>query len=326
MLTASSYFSTTPALATRRLRRSTATVRSRNSCSSPRCVGARDDQVAGKVRAEVSRRGVLGAAAFVGITNTNAGPALAALWSSPQKAFVDNVQGALPFDKPWLAGKNKLQIAFEKALAVQDDPVALEAAWSECVAIAPNNASVLGNRGAARLRLKRYSEALEDLEKARDLEVAAFGYSSGLVLLPMGNAKGALGDWEGALNVFEEAQQDPYPGMSSLALESASLAKFQLGRSAEAIETARVALADDPDLKDMQAALAGMLWAVGDKAGAQRCCDLVGGAEILNQFLYSQQVSIGWPPRALAATDAFLNSADSGSAIGYDGLRMTYSF
>lgn len=54
-----------------------------------------------------------------------------------------------------LAGKNKLQIAFEKALAVQDDPVALEAAWSECVAIAPNNASVLGNRGAARLRLKR---------------------------------------------------------------------------------------------------------------------------------------------------------------------------
>lgn len=42
----------------------------------------------------------------------------------------------------------------------------------------------------------RYSEALEDLEKARDLEVAAFGYSSGLVLLPMGNAKGALGDWE----------------------------------------------------------------------------------------------------------------------------------
>lgn len=38
------------------------------------------------------------------------------------------------------------------------------------------------------------------------------------------------------------------------------------------------------------------------------------------------QVSIGWPPRALAATDAFLNSADSGSAIGYDGLRMTYSF
>lgn len=41
--------------------------------------------------------------------------------------------------------------------------------------------------------------------------------------------------------------------------------------------------------QDMQAALAGMLWAVGDKAGAQRCCDLVGGAEILNQFLYSQQ-------------------------------------
>eukprot|EP00854_Cymbomonas_tetramitiformis_P024915 gene24915-30381_t len=144
-------------------------------------------------------------------------------------------------------GKNNLDAAFQKALAVQDDPIALEAAWTECLRIAPDNAAVLGNRGAVRLLLKKYTQALEDLEKARELEVAAYGYSSGLVMVPLGNAKGALGDWQGAISSYEEALEDPYPGMASLALASSALAKFELGQSAEAISAARAALKEDPD-------------------------------------------------------------------------------
>ena len=39
-------------------------------------------------------------------------------------------------------------------MKVQDDPVALEAAWTECIKIAPKNASLYGNRGIVRLGLK----------------------------------------------------------------------------------------------------------------------------------------------------------------------------
>ena len=58
----------------------------------------------------------------------------------------------------WRSFGNKaggLQAAFERALAVQDDPVKLEAAWTECIAIAPENAAVWSNRGTVRLGLKK---------------------------------------------------------------------------------------------------------------------------------------------------------------------------
>jgi tetratricopeptide (TPR) repeat protein len=151
------------------------------------------------------------------------------------------------FDGYRFAGKNSLQAAFEAALKVQDDPVALEAAWTRCLAIAPDNAAVWSNRGTARLALKMWKEAAEDLQKARELEAQAYGYASGFVLVALGNAKGALGRWEEAIECYEAALEDPYPGISALALASSSLAKFELKKDGDAVATAQQALVEAPE-------------------------------------------------------------------------------
>lgn len=45
--------------------------------------------------------------------------------------------------------------------------------------------------------------------------------------------------------------------------------------------------------QDMQAALAGMLWVTGNKAGAKESCDALGGEASLKTFVDAQQVSFG---------------------------------
>jgi hypothetical protein len=45
-------------------------------------------------------------------------------------------------------------------------------------------------------RRRRWKDAAEDLQKARELEEVAYGYSSGFVLVALGNAKGAVGEWQ----------------------------------------------------------------------------------------------------------------------------------
>lgn len=223
-------------------------------------------------------------------------------------------------------GGNKLQQAFDRALAVQDDPVALEKAWTECLAIAPDNAAIWSNRGTVRLGLKRYSEAKEDLEKARSLEKAAYGYASGFVLVALGNAKSALGDYGGAIEDYDDALEDSYPGISSLAYASSSLAKFQLGNSKEAIDDAKKALAEAPEFADVQAALAGLLWTSGDEAGAKEAAETIGGTDVLKTFVQAQQEASGWPPRIIAAVNAFLAGSKTGSATDFDGSSVSYNF
>jgi len=238
--------------------------------------------------------------------------------------------GLLAWSPPSLAalfgGKNNLQAAFEKALKVQDDPVALEAAWTECLAIAPDNAAVWSNRGTARLALKRWKDAADDLQKARELEEVAYGYSSGFVLVALGNAKGAVGEWKEAIECYDAALEDPYPGIGALALASSALAKFELKQDAAAVAAANKALQEAPEFGDAQASLAGILWATGDKAGAQKMADAVGGKDVLATFVQAQQDANGWPPRTIAAVKAFVASEQSATAVDYNGNSQTYTF
>jgi len=131
---------------------------------------------------------------------------------------------------------------------------------------------------------------------------------------------------QGALECYEDAKQDPYPGMVSLALASSALAEFELGRDSVAVNSAREALAEVPEMQDMQAALAGMLWVTGNKAGAKESCDALGGEASLKTFVDAQQSANGWPPRTIAAVNAFLASENSGTAIDYSGVSKSYTF
>uniref|UniRef100_A0A7S0RAN0 Uncharacterized protein n=1 Tax=Pyramimonas obovata TaxID=1411642 RepID=A0A7S0RAN0_9CHLO len=299
---------TTPVVCRRSVRNTSAIKRAACRHCSIRCESKTIDEscvvVNDRQTSQTSRRSLLGLSAAAIGTTAAPKPSFAALFG----------------------GKNNLQAAFEAAMKVQDDPVALEAAWTECIRIAPNNAALYGNRGTVRLGLKRFQEAFEDLEKARDLERAAYGYASGFTMVALGNARGALGDWESALEDFDAAQEDEYPGVKALAMSSTALAKFELKQDTEAVSVAKSVLEEAPDYQDIQAALAGLLWAAGDKKGAQTNSDAIGGNDVLQNFVTIEQDTFGWPPRTIAAVNAYLSESSTGSAIGYDGVSTTYTF
>eukprot|EP00976_Prorocentrum_cordatum_P109676 1195060-Prorocentrum_minimum.AAC.8 len=45
-------------------------------------------------------------------------------------------------------------------------------------------------------------------------------------------------------------------------------------------------------MQDIQAALAGLLWAAGDKVGAKASCDAIGGTDALKNFVTVEQCGV----------------------------------
>jgi len=184
------------------------------------------------------------------------------------------------------------------------------------------------------------------------------GLLNGATLNNLGNAEGAEGDWESALERFREAS-GLEKEMQPIALANLALGLFQIGRTAEAVAEARSLVRKDPAYWDMHAALASFLWASGDENGAEAAWNdlcVAGGGEgesaaetaPLSAFsgagssgikrpvragaaceLYAQGTGIvsgRWPPRAIAALDAFLKVSREGAGVGYDGQTTIFDF
>jgi len=82
----------------------------------------------------------------------------------------------------------------------------------------------------------------------------------------------------------------------------------------------------------MRCALTAFLWASGDGAAAEgEFTQLQESQDGVGAFLYSRTTAVErvrgrWPPRPVAALDAFLRASDSGSAVGYDGTVQQFTF
>lgn len=184
---------------------------------------------------------------------------------------------------------------------------AAEAAWTRAIAIDESNAAGWSNRGVLRLQVGDYSGAASDLEKSAELERKAFSYASGFTLCALGNARGAAGDWDGAIDAYEEAELDDYSGVAQLARAYTALAQYELGFPELATKSARDAIADPetpPEAaSDMRAALAGFLFAAGDAAAADEVAAPLGGKATIAAAAegYKQARAGGWAPKAAAA-------------------------
>ncbi|KAK3239694.1 hypothetical protein CYMTET_50397 [Cymbomonas tetramitiformis] len=172
----------------------------------------------------------------------------------------------------------------------------------------------------------KYALAAEDLEKAAELEQIAYGYSSGFVRVALGNAQGAQGDWEAALENFELAQEDPYPGLKELGMYNHALAQFELGRSTEAVAEANELLAISDEFTDLRGALVGFLWAQGEEDAAKGLAEQTGGMSVLRDLTVTQQAGKTWPPRTIAAVTAFINAERTGRALDYYDKPVEYTF
>jgi tetratricopeptide (TPR) repeat protein len=238
--------------------------------------------------------------------------------------------------------------AFNDAMAAQGDYDAMEALWTRAVEVSPPGsaaaAAALTNRGSARLQGGRWRDAYSDLKRAVDLELemaaaqngggdnndGPYGGVSALLLNQLGNAEGALGKWDDAIEHYEAAAADGE--MESIARANLALAAFETGDAKRAAREARALLRRDPQFLDARAALVAFLWADGEPAAAEgewEALQASGGG--LGAALYSratarERVAGRWPPRASAALDAFLRLAATGTARDYDGPRQEYGF
>ena len=218
-----------------------------------------------------------------------------------------------------LGGKKRaVEQAFQEAYDAAQSGNVTEAmaAWGRAIEADETIPAAWSNRGVLYLQTGDYASAAEDLSHAAELERKAYGYASGLSLCGLGTARGAAGDWEGALDAYEEAELDDFTGISALAKAYGAIVKVQLGYNALAKAQAR-AVIDDPEAPmevkdDMSALLAGIAFAEGDEEGAAKEAKALGGASGLRARVGA--VDGGWSPKAADAVLAYAKALDAAGA------------
>ena len=158
--------------------------------------------------------------------------------------------------------------AFEEAMSAGADYDAADAAWTKAINIAPLNSAGWSNRGTKRLQAGRWRDARDDLE--RSVELASDPNNpDALTLNNLGNAEGALGNWDAAMANYLEASKDPSREMESIALANLALAKFQVNDVDGSLRVARNILRKDPEFWDVRALATAVLWADGREEDAE---------------------------------------------------------
>ena len=176
------------------------------------------------------------------------------------------------------AGRLRREGRSEEALAV----------WEEAIRVAPRNPAARSNRGGLLLQVGRWEEAEAELAESVRLEREALASEAGegrdagrgvwlsVGLNQWGNALGAVGRWEEAIAVYEEANavasaERSAEGrrLAAMPLGNKALALLQIGEGEESASLARRVVARDPGFADMRALLVAALWSLKDGAGAE---------------------------------------------------------
>lgn len=216
-----------------------------------------------------------------------------------------------------------------------------EAAWSQLVKQYSGSeepwakdlvARALGNRGNARSRQGRFTEALADynaavkvapyavdpvlnrgvvLEALGRFEEACSDYRAVLAAAPgdpaawnnLGNATGGLGRWSEAAEYYRKASSlSPDYAFSS---NNYALAQFQTGDQTAAVRLLRSVLRRYPDFDDARAGLAACLWSLGLYEDAETNWLRVGDIRYRDRSWLMEQRR--WPPAVAAGLNGLLS-------------------
>ena len=109
------------------------------------------------------------------------------------------------------------------------------------------NAAAWSNRGTKRLQAGRWRDARDDLERSVELSPDP-NHPDALTLNNLGNAQGALGEWDAAAASYLEASKDRE--LESIALANLALARFQTEDVDAALRTTATLLRRDPEFWD----------------------------------------------------------------------------
>ncbi|CAD7700943.1 unnamed protein product [Ostreobium quekettii] len=232
---------------------------------------------------------------------------------------------ALPQDK---AADGRVKEAVSAAFTDSGIPEVADSGWTHAIEADPMSADQWANRGTCRLQFGQWEDAKRDFDVA--LALADDGPLDGTILNKRATAKGAMGDWDGAIEDLTRATNDPT--IKSVAHSNLALAFFQVGREATALKEARYVKNLDPLNLEVRCALAAFLWCHGsEKAAVEQWEELQGNGNQLGAVLYNgdcavERVQGRWPPRATAALVAFLERKKTGIAMDFNGQEQLYSF
>ncbi|CAD7702545.1 unnamed protein product [Ostreobium quekettii] len=218
--------------------------------------------------------------------------------------------------------------AVSAAFSANGIPEVADSGWTRAIEANPMSADRWANRGTSRLQFGQWEDAKRDFDVA--LALSGEAPLDGSILNKRAAARGAMGDWEGAIEDLTEAVKDP--AVKSVAHSNLALAFFQVGRETTALEQARFVTNFDPLNLEVRCALAAFLWCRGsEKAAIKQWEEMQGNGNQLGAVLYSkdgavQRVQGRWPPRATAALVAFLDRKKTGVAMDFNGQQQVYSF
>lgn len=205
--------------------------------------------------------------------------------------------------------------------------------FSELIQLEPENASVWSNRGSVRISLKMYEEARADLTKAvqlapqapvpflnRAIALEALGrYDEAIAdcktaiendpeeyaaWFNLGNVDARVNKYDDALAAYGRASLLA-PGIAGYRLKEA-LVLFQVKRSEEARKLMQGLVRKYPNYAEAHAALAAVLWSVGERSRAEEQFSEATKREPLYADIRWINSELLWPPNMVTAMKDFL--------------------
>lgn len=210
------------------------------------------------------------------------------------------------------------------------DKEAACALLDKAVQVAPNYAPTWSNRAVFFYNQNEYDKALQDIEVAYALEQAAVGKKNVdlSVLEAYGDISLAKGLYTDALNYYGQIEKKTLdPEGFKRASVNYIFTLYEMGFEPEATKKTRKLLKKAPDLYDMRAFLVAGEWSVGREESAIEEWELFQRENPFGQSYNDVKAVQGrWPPKAVAALNAFKTRERKATSILITGEVKEYSF
>lgn len=210
------------------------------------------------------------------------------------------------------------------------DKEAACALFDKAVQVAPSYAPAWGNRAVFFYNQREFIKAAQDIKVAYSLEAAAVGKKNvdPVLLNTYGDISLATEEFTDALRFYGDASKKTLnPAVFSEASIGYIFTLFEMGFEPEASRNTRKLLKKATNLYDMEAFLVASEWCVGrEEAAIGEWEKFQTSSPYAVSYNNTRTVAGRWPPKAVAALDAFNKKERKGVATTNYDIVKTFSF
>lgn len=176
--------------------------------------------------------------------------------------------------------------------------------FNRAISLSPDEPDPYLGKGVALEGLKQYRDALQAYEEANRRSMTKYRTADAVAINNMGNAHGALGEWDDAFTLYKQAADMDSRFVFALANEA--LALYQLGRDDEgALKKMKFLTRKYQRFADMHAAVAMALWEKGSRTQAEDEWFKAVGFDARYEDVAWVRDFRRWPPRLVSILQRF---------------------